>query len=770
MWRLQNIYANNLCSFKELDYDVLQGCTTLIFGNNMDNDSQGSNGSGKSTMLEAVAIGITGESLRKVKTEEVINDSESTAIVRLTLNNVASLKTMVVTRTFYRKGSQNISIQITNNDNVTEDVVCASVGDYNKYILEAIGLTKDEVFSTFVLSKHKYNSFLAASDKEKKELINRFSNGNMVDESISMLHDDISYVESDLQKQELEIANISGKIAAYDEQINEAIQDIDKKKARKEEMIAEWKEKIANERKKIREIKQLIEESESRFNDIDKVEEFVQNLEHSEEPVKKCFDDIQSIFKKYNIGLYDIKCDIDDIKEQLSSILEKYEDFKSKYKYYEDEIEEQNLKCEQMKKKQEEIDLQNNQALSELDKKRSDISSIIEKAESEIKYLKAEEKKTLSDIANLQLMITGLIVCPSCGHEFIVGKDVDVHDTRHKISDLHSCAEELKGKIDDKSTKLKQDYSYESDLKNEYASLKSKIMKSGNDVYEEYAKLNSMVVKSSSLKMQLQTMQNKIESLQNDISKARIRLFDDVYDIIDMNVKGLENSLKYSQKDINRRESLIECYESSIRELALSNDNDSVEYLKDKQKSFHEALSNATERKSKIAEKLDCLKIQESTFIDFKTHLANTKIEALSNITNEFLEAIGSDLRIVFSGFTVLKSGKIRDKISISLVRDGVDCGSFDKHSEGEKARVNLASILALHKLTNMNCDNEKGLDLLVLDEILEATDEQGLSNIFQALNKLKITSLIVSHGQLAENYPYKVVVNKKNNVSYIND
>ena len=55
MWRLNNILAKNLCSFKELDYQLLQNHTTLVFGNNMDNDSQGSNGSGKSAMLEAIA-------------------------------------------------------------------------------------------------------------------------------------------------------------------------------------------------------------------------------------------------------------------------------------------------------------------------------------------------------------------------------------------------------------------------------------------------------------------------------------------------------------------------------------------------------------------------------------------------------------------------------------------------------------------------------------------------------------------------------------------
>ncbi len=57
--------------------------TTLIFGNNMDNDSQGSNGSGKSAMLEAIAIGITGETLRRIKMDEIINDAEDEATVSL---------------------------------------------------------------------------------------------------------------------------------------------------------------------------------------------------------------------------------------------------------------------------------------------------------------------------------------------------------------------------------------------------------------------------------------------------------------------------------------------------------------------------------------------------------------------------------------------------------------------------------------------------------------------------------------------------------------
>ena len=68
-------------------------------------------------------------------------------------------------------------------------------------------------------------------------------------------------------------------------------------------------------------------------------------------------------------------------------------------------------------------------------------------------------------------------------------------------------------------------------------------------------------------------------------------------------------------------------------------------------------------------------------YLTYHMIFANTKIEALSRITNEFLQNIGSDIRIRFDGYTVLKSGKVREKISISLLRDGMDCGSFGKFS-----------------------------------------------------------------------------------------
>lgn len=75
-----------------------------------------------------------------------------------------------------------------------------------------------------------------------------------------------------------------------------------------------------------------------------------------------------------------------------------------------------------------------------------------------------------------------------------------------------------------------------------------------------------------------------------------------------------------------------------------------------------------------------------------------------------------------------------------------------------------------MQKLVNCNCEDGKGLDLLVLDEILEAVDEVGLAAMFEALNALGGTVLVVSHGNVAEGYPHKLVITKENGESRIGE
>ena len=134
MWTLRHIHAKNLCAFRQLDYDVQQQRTTLIFGNNLDNDSQASNGSGKSALIEAIAIVLTGSPLRKVGVDEIINDNENEAVISAILKNDMLGEQLTIYRQLSRKQPQVIQVirQTGPYDTDCEDVAQASVADYNK--------------------------------------------------------------------------------------------------------------------------------------------------------------------------------------------------------------------------------------------------------------------------------------------------------------------------------------------------------------------------------------------------------------------------------------------------------------------------------------------------------------------------------------------------------------------------------------------------------------------------------------------------------------
>lgn len=763
MWTLIQVYAKNLCAFKLLDYKLLQKHTTLIFGNNMDNDSQGSNGSGKSAMLEAIAIGITGETLRKIKMDEIINDAENEAIVSLLLLNTATGQRLTIQRIISRKAAQVIKVFVCANE--TEDnEVCieqASVADYNKFILETLGLTKEDIFSNFILSKHKYLSFLSSSDREKKEIINRFSNGVIVDESIIALQEDMVPIQELLKQAELSVANHTGRVETLQEQINTAITESTERSQKKAERIANWNKAIADKRNHIREQNILINKANEILDQYDKTDKVLQKLENGKKDAKECFEIISEHFASHTLPLPRNFAAI-SIKNQkeLEVVAKEYAEVQKQLTQHDKKIviakDSYDKLLKQYEKFQEDFDKKSTKA----EEKINMLLSSVNKLETDNSRLRTQRVQLEADIADLQKQLAGVIVCPKCQHEFTLANDIDINDVKLKLQDRKGESQDILNSIETNERSIAEITAEGRKARQEQDRLNNCKIEWSTKITETCTALDELSRGASSLANKMQALQNQMNILQKSIEGVRVNLFDDAYAILDEAIQRQESEIKRAELNINNANGAIQSYEESIHDIENASETDMIETLKANKKKYEKELTLAISQKENVEQRLNSYKEQEATFIEFKTHLANTKIDALSHITNEFLEAIGSDIRIAFSGFTVLKSGKIRDKISISIIRDGVDCGSFDKFSEGEKARVNLANILAMHKLTNINCDDNKGLDLLILDEILEATDEQGLSNIFDALNQLQITSLVVSHGNIAENYPYKTVVN----------
>lgn len=773
MWKLLSINAKNLCAFKELSYRPLQNCTTLIFGNNMDNDSQGSNGSGKSAMLEAIAIGLTGEPLRKIKMEEIINDAENEASVSVTFKNKTNGTVMTVNRRLSRKSPQDIQIILQNGpyDTDVEEIRQATVADYNKYVLEQIGLSKEDIYANFILSKNKYTSFLSSSDREKKEIINRFSNGNLVDESIVALQEDMKPVEENLSKATTDVAVVNGKIDALKQEINAALLESTENSQKKAERIANWRESITKKRAYIREQKDLLKETNALLDKYDDCDGKLQECEESDKDLAGCYKTISKEFTALHVELPpDSTKQVVQYQQKIKELDKQLTDLDKNAKAGVKTQKAAQAAFDKIKtgydKFQTSYDTKADKIQKKIDKLSQDINTLTEKN----KQLNEQHSSLVEDIAEVQKQLAGVITCPKCSHEFTLAEDVDIRAARLRLQDRQGEAKDVENTINENNKTIKDYNTKKQDAHNEQDELNNSKSDWSQKLTNAQTAVDAAIRNNSSIMSKTQKLTNEVAELTKKIKDARKNLFDNAYELLDAAYKEQEGNVDNINLNIKNAEGAILSYEESIQDAENAAETDVTANLKASLKKYEKEQVEKITKQETIQQELDKYKVQEATFVDFKTHLANMKIEALSYITNEFLEGIGSDIRIAFSGYTILKSGKVREKISISLLRDGMDCGSFDKFSAGERARVELATILAMNKLTNASCDEEKGLDLLILDEILEAVDEQGLNNIFNALNYLQITSLVVSHGNIAENYPYKTVVNKLNGVSYLNE
>lgn len=282
----------------------------------------------------------------------------------------------------------------------------------------------------------------------------------------------------------------------------------------------------------------------------------------------------------------------------------------------------------------------------------------IKKLDAENSNLRSQRTKLEADIASLQKQLAGIIVCPKCQHEFTLANDIDINEVKLRLQDRNGETQDILQNIEANEKRISDITTKGREARKEQDELNRSKIEWSNKITETCTALDELSRNTSYLTNKMQTLQHQMNTLQKSIDDARTNLFDDSYAILDEAIRKQEYEAKQAELNINNANGAIQSYEESIRDIENSSETDMIESLKNNKKKYEKELVLAISEKETIERKLNSYKEQEATFIEFKTHLANTKIDALSHITNEFLEAIGSDIRIAFSGFTVLKSGK----------------------------------------------------------------------------------------------------------------
>jgi DNA repair exonuclease SbcCD ATPase subunit len=134
-------------------------------------------------------------------------------------------------------------------------------------------------------------------------------------------------------------------------------------------------------------------------------------------------------------------------------------------------------------------------------------------------------------------------------------------------------------------------------------------------------------------------------------------------------------------------------------------------------------------------------------------------VKDLEDLTNVYLTDM-SDGRFQL-GFEVNSS----DKLNVVITDNGTDI-DIAALSTGERARVNIATLLAIRKL--MQSLSSTKTNLLILDETVENLDSEGKEKLIEILvNEPDLNTFLISHG-FSHPLLEKLHIVKTNNISRI--
>jgi DNA repair exonuclease SbcCD ATPase subunit len=221
----------------------------------------------------------------------------------------------------------------------------------------------------------------------------------------------------------------------------------------------------------------------------------------------------------------------------------------------------------------------------------------------------------------------------------------------------------------------------------------------------------------------------------------------------------LQSKYNHLAKTLGETQQRIKLAEEN--NLKVQQHNSRVETIKQQLQEMGAELEEHSFQLNLMNERMSILQVLTKTFST--TGLVAYKIECLvkdlEDITNKYLVDL-SDGRFQI-GFKVNSS----DKLNVIITDNGRDI-DINALSGGEKARVNVATLLAIRKL--MQTLSSSRINLLILDETVEALDVDGKEKLVEVLlGEEHLSTFLVSHG-FSHPLLEKINVIKRNNVSRI--
>lgn len=654
MYQPKTLILKDWLSYEgEHRFDFINGKPILLQGQNEFDEGVESNGSGKSSLNDAIYYSNIGTSYRGVRDIKLINRGSESSELTFIYLNLNDNSTLTINRHLFKKGSAKLNISDTSDPNLS----FSSINEGNQLILKKLGVTLEDFQNFFIVNKDKYISFFESSEAKKTNLIGRFSNAN----SVNGVFD-----------------TITKEIKEYEEKLKPLLED----KIAKESALNVYKTELEN------------------LGDSVDVSDFEAQIKGCKETIEENDDTIVTLTKEVVL-----------INKDL-------------------EILEQNKKDKQAEIDKISIDDKESE-IKKIEAKNDALNKEIESLEEDLKAVENDKEQNETLKSNLEKIIEHSAICPNCNHEFTLEKDseITIEEAKENVVLVEVLLEELDKSINDIGDNLLG---------------KEKLKKSNRQ------SIINIETEINNLKRKKRTLNTELEGIEKDISTKTISK-----DNKEKQIKSYVENNKFTEERIEKTQKEMELYKENYtkdrrNELQLS--IDTVEVL----------LSEITESIDNLNEELKKRKYWELMFKKFKTTLSNKSLHLIQGYTNMYLKNMKTNLQIRIEGYKQLADGSIKENITPLVYRNGILEGEFREFSGGEKGRLEFAVLLALQQLINMSTDN-KGIDLLIADEVFESIDGVGISNMLDSAENINKTVMITTHVNVKRDHGVVLVKKTKN-------
>ena len=735
--RILKIILYNIRSHTHYEFiPALEGTTAI----------SGTNGAGKSTIVNSFAWSLFGSKAQSLKAKDFIKEG------------VNPKETHVGVESYFALGNREYKVErkiVSPNGNSTCNIYSRAINTEDEYILDCgPGVTHSEKFlrrllgydekgfysSAFVQQK-QVDLIISAGPRERGAIIEQMIGVNAITSSLDMARDEfrglqkaLSVIQTgSIEDEELKFQNQKNIVIKFRTDIKNLNNEINSLKNEVDEINEQFKEEVEKQEK----YNSLKNEIMMREN----------NNKHISEQINFFLD----IIKKYPENLtYS--------EDLLKELIENKNNEEIKYKNSLEALLSAKLELERLDnlfKIQINPNVLNdyNNLIENQNRLKNEISNL----EFEINYIKSQGKKIQSYLKSLK---EGVAECPYCKSPI---ENVDKEIKEHTLE-----FNNLKNEIIDKNKKLDESkleftnilnnivilqndiekLNQQEKKKNEYSNLKSEVIRLQTQEETNKASLNLITQKLNDL--------NEVKNKSEDLIKARNSinyLTDKLEEFaqeklnkeIELSLIGALTSKEYKNltkkhEELNNRFNSLQYDKFELdKELVVAESEGKILYAN------LQNCRKAAEEYNNISKQLEIISFSIKTLSDFKDLRIKTAIPSLSSIASEILN------KFTNGDFIELK---LNEQFETSVVTSSGQERSVSVLSGGELSAAAIALRLAIALFLQ-----EGTQSLLILDEVLVSMSEDRQQQILETISSLTSSQIIlIAHSQVANSFADKVI------------